>query len=129
MIQPNELRIGNYYSYDNDEIKLDSSLLAMYLKNDTDLYLYPIPLTEEWLLNFGFINVKNYQKYKLGQSSKSWIKSSFDIKIDLEKFNNEDYFSFCFKYGIVTLFICSVHELQNLYFALTNEELTLNKIL
>jgi len=61
-----DLRIGNYYSYDDDAIKLDGSLLATYLQNDTDLYLYPISLTEEWLFKFGFIKYgKFHDSYKL----------------------------------------------------------------
>lgn len=61
-----DLRIGNYYSYDDDAIKLDGSLLATYLQNDTDLYLYPILLTEQWLFKFGFIKYgKLHDSYKL----------------------------------------------------------------
>jgi hypothetical protein len=132
MILANELRIGNFVDF-GEVTSLSAKNINVIKKNWLFTCDYedvnPIKLTEEWLIKFGFINVKNYQKYKSGQSSKSWINRSFYIRIDLEKFNNEDYFSFCFRYGSVTLFICSVHELQNLYFSLTKEELTLNKIL
>jgi hypothetical protein len=99
-----ELRVGSHYSYDGDEIKLHSSLLATYLQNDTDLYLYTIPLTEEWLVNFGF-----------EQSTESIFKKNGILIISdviFEVF-----------LGSVIVKLQYVHQLQNLYFALTGEEL------
>jgi hypothetical protein len=79
-------------------------------------YLEPIPLTEEWLLKFGFektmawtfaIELKgnNMLVYYLGEKG-----CSIGFK---------SYSEFDCKYA---------HQLQNLYFALTNEELTINKL-
>lgn len=72
----------------------------------------PIPLTEEWLLRFGFekivtngIEFVKYSKYK-----------TFEIEVSL----------FVMDYKLVTINdfeINYVHQLQNLYFALTGEEL------
>ena len=61
---------------------------------------------EEWLLKFGFVECYNY-----------WTLGNFQLdKID------EDV---VFNYGNENCgtLINSVHQLQNLYFALTNEEL------
>ena len=77
----------------------------------------PIPITEEWLLKFGFT-----------------LYPSGSYCIDL--FNTDNYLAFDIKYnkGFVYLNIetesikidCHyVHQLQNLYFALTGEELTI----
>jgi hypothetical protein len=74
----------------------------------------PIPLNEEWLLKFGFEEqVNDYY-------SKNEYKISFND--DLTKF----YFLF-FEIGDWYKELEHVHQLQNLYFALTNEELTLTK--
>ena len=75
----------------------------------------PIPLTEDYLLKFGFRLVKhNIQDYYIIKGlfilKKNFYMNGFSFKL----FGKED--------------ICSVvyvHELQNLYFALTNQELTI----
>src|ERR1043165_3414576 len=61
MIQPQELRIGNFITSDGeifvvDEIRNDyisAGALSIYSSgfHDDDFY---VPLTEEWLLKFGF---------------------------------------------------------------------------
>jgi hypothetical protein len=103
-----ELRVGSHYSYDEDEIKLHSSLLATYLQNDTDLYLYTIPLTEEWLVYFGF------EKSTGRIFKKNGILIISDVIFEVFL-------------GSVIVKLQYVHQLQNLYFALTDEELELIK--
>ena len=70
----------------------------------------PIPLTEEWLLKFGEMSIGDYQIY-------------FNIE-DNHLYEDDD-FSLCNK--ISWNKIKYVHQLQNLYFALTQEELTIKK--
>ena len=85
--------------------------------------LEPIPLTEEWLLKFGFEKAKHSHGYDC------YIKDGFDFDIVShgrywvlaiytdESCTNSLYFAHGrFEY---------VHQLQNLYFALTGEELTI----
>lgn len=70
----------------------------------------PIPLTEEWLLKFGI--QKDY-------TNKMWL----DLEIEAGKYC----FGYC-NYQEEFMRICKceyVHQLQNLYFALTGEELIL----
>lgn len=98
MIQANELRIGNYYIYDDDVIKLDGSFLATYLQNDCDLLLKPISLTEEW-------------KEKLKNTPVFMDKEGFVI------FKNG------YSYAFVWKDYPFLHQLQNIYFALTGTEL------
>ena len=78
-------------------------------------HLKPIPLTEEWLLKFGF---------EQDHSNQSWhhrvfVLNSFEIQelsMEVDKYS----------YEITT--IKYVHQLQNLYFALTGEELTIKDL-
>ena len=75
--------------------------------------LTPIPLTEEWLVRFGFEksafneNVYSNKSIILDKRKLGWLLC--DNSIDNLKH------------------IEHVHQLQNLYFALTGEELTLNE--
>ena len=122
-MRANELRIGNYINEDilGDsiissihknfiEVGIGHNIGAMtYTLNYTSIK--PIQLTEEWLLDFGF------EKDELG-----WF------------FKENDYCSFglFFKDNEWLFYISDtkikyVHQLQNLYFALTNNELT-NKL-
>ena len=79
----------------------------------------PIPLTEEWLVKFGFHSIQTkFEKYynEHGQMvSISQHRSWGDNKIISYSISNG---------GIE---INHVHQLQNLYHALTAEELTINE--
>lgn len=118
-----DLRIGNLLYYNNEEkeiasINLDSTIrfkdkekgcigcFKIYL----DL-IKPIPITEEWLLKFGFkYNNPTYEWYD--KSAVFFIQVNY-LGFDLiAKFHNQ-----------VIREIKYVHELQNLYFALTEKEL------
>lgn len=97
---------------------------------DIDYYdlteIKPIPLTEEWLVKFGFDI----------DTDKGWNRSE-DINYDVYSLNNFDValIDVVYKlwieiegdtwYNSSLTAIKYVHQLQNLYFALTSEELTL----
>ena len=68
----------------------------------------PIPLTEEWLLTFG-ITKKNGYPYKFNNG---YLKIRNGV--------------FFFNYYDIEIELPYVHTLQNLYYALTNTELTCN---
>ena len=74
----------------------------------------PIPLTEEWLLKLGFFEDNTY----LNIGEVRYYIGEFGTYLDEQVWWNEEIISDHIKY---------VHQLQNLYHALTNEELTLNK--
>ena len=116
-----ELRIGNYIkgigikpTWHIEGIKGDLiySLDEWRLLNSFE----PIPLTEEWLLKFGFdFSVDTW--YLKGVAI--WETECCDAK------GNEEigFFYELRDVGMMDMNIKYVHQLQNLYFALTGEEL------
>jgi len=76
-----------------------------------DLDIDPIPLTEEWLLKFGFENLSLTPKF---DGSKCNFTFYWEVDEIVLRENYEDIFITRISY---------VHQLQNLYFALTGEEL------
>ena len=126
-MKQNELRIGNWISdqgYETTVFQIDETHVNDDLMLD---HFKPIPLTEEWLVRFGFYYEDGLIYFKSG-----WFK-----KIDRQ---DEPTFLFFNNKLQCSLFISSekssinhfidinaeyVHQLQNLYFALTGNELEL----
>lgn len=120
-MKANELRIGNlvflswekepeYKGYRRYEFSFD---LIHSVK-----HLHPIPLTEEWLLKFGF-----QARYTIGHSAQYYINENpvtHDWMLSILWLEGDD----CPFYKNGHHKIKYVHQLQNLYFALTGEELT-----
>lgn len=76
----------------------------------------PIPLTEEWLKKFGFKKYSDVWDF--------WENSMWSLKQHKNK--NAYWLQSCMEKVDCTR-INYVHQLQNLYFALTNTELTIKK--
>ncbi len=75
----------------------------------------PIPLTEEWLLKLGFEYTESVLEKELPQIGIIfWSAQASNFKV--VRFNSNFYCS-----------VRYVHELQNLYFAITGKELTLKE--
>jgi hypothetical protein len=116
-IEPRELRIGNRVMKGNSDRPLREYQIKAHDFKEFDLWIYePIPLTEEWLVKFGF-------------EEDGFIAEYFDV--DTYKKNG---FAFYYSpigdslasFGLAEIiFPKYVHQLQNLYFALTGEELTI----
>ncbi len=147
-MEVNELRIGNFVEIDNPKshpkikgivlivteinkniglenetthsVSLDYAIkepntyysgYAQYIK-----FIKPITLTEDWLIRFGFENIGSV--YEIGE---------------LNALNNRDLtLVLCTEDNIISYNdylhpILYVHQLQNLYFAITGKELTLNQ--
>jgi hypothetical protein len=113
-----ELRIGNLVMDGKDIEQVNARMIDMLVKIEADFD--PIPLTEEWLVKLGF--------KQCGYEMLSWkhetLLPSFDLDgINWADFDEPDYQFLTYKVGDEILRIDYVHQLQNLYFALTREEL------
>jgi hypothetical protein len=129
-MKANELRIGSLvYITDTSTLLFYKQVTQinihnlMYLCGETkepfEFEIEPIPLTEEWLLKFGFeeyidfgYKTKNFDLIPLCGFTYSINKKRVMI---MHKGNQMSHW--------LNIEIQYVHQLQNLYFALTNEEL------
>ena len=118
-MKASELRIGNSIMQDDDFVFVTLWRLEFIGKNK--LEYKSIPLTEEWLLKLGFDKLENdiptYFKC-FGNLIEDDYEYSFNIYVDSE----QNHFITVFGRKII---IKHVHQLQNLYHALTDEELTI----
>jgi hypothetical protein len=128
MLSATELRIGNLVNYDTSEGDVLTATIdwedLKWLSEDEqgfNLVHNPIPLTEEWLLKFGFKIYKDPETvfYEIRFDKIANYKFYISRKIGFGIFYYENDF-------LITQ-IDSVHQLQNLFYSLTNEELTLIK--
>jgi hypothetical protein len=119
-----ELRIGNWVEligFGNK--KCDALLITEQDQSNKSghKYLNPIPLTEEWLIKLGFISYDSVFgiEYKIAMDVEpSYILGKRNRELTASP-DGEKYFID----GNYLIRIKYVHQLQNLYFALTGEEL------
>ena len=141
-MQAQELRIGNYVDYFGKITQIDgikrcsdgSFAVEICEKRPSGCSwceyapietpsLKPIPLTEEWLLNFGFELEADEGDIKYFMNNR--INRNYGVKL----YDNEELYIYheypmsC-EYTILQE-INHVHQLQNLYWCLCGEELTL----
>lgn len=120
MITANELRIGNWIMFDNRYFQIEcNSVHFPYLRTAefgagvVDYNnIQPIPLTEDILLKCGFYHNEKIE-YRLHCPE-------FPITIDIDDFGIQ--ISDSWEFGSIKY----LHELQNLYYALTKTELIIN---
>lgn len=114
-MKANELRIGNYV-FENGKIKILYSISAETAKDYSKVK--SIPLTKEWLTRLGFRKRNDCE----------WIYEKFPILVNCGNHNlvhiiaTENTFTMPVQIGGY-----NVHQLQNLYFSLTGEELQIEK--
>lgn len=121
-----ELRIGNYVDgikYINSEMVV-SSIGYQSMPGEDNLYLInsypaygfkPIPLTEEWLLRFGFTGNKGYMRKDNDYSMHfEYVNDGWECNVCFGSYCEDSESLEHIKY---------VHQLQNLYYALTGKEL------
>lgn len=152
-MKANELRIGNWVM-GNAPFQVNAgNILTHYNQfklNGKDRF-EPIPLTEEWLLNFGFefkgVNIRkgngtDYQPSYPRTHQKDYVLNNFVFRF--EEFHYKEgkriyidkdtyiivtcdgnYYPFIYENIVYCEKIKYVHQLQNLYSALTNKELKL----
>lgn len=135
MIDVRELRIGNVVNDDTNlaqeigckvvgivESISEENIGLKYLRSDGDTFygeehpinLSPIPLTEELLLKSGFSYDPESACWKICGLFIRKVESGFSIFIECE----DDWYSNCYFKDFEYL-----HQLQNIYFALTGKEL------
>ena len=132
-MKANELRIGNWINVGGELNQFSIADFCDIFDNGDkwfkDLFK-PIPLTEEWLLKFGFEEIENLHTH--WKSDKGFFLNGYIIFMEKiigviigEKSNSKFYdHSYQYRNGIgIIKQIQYVHQLQNLYFALTGEEL------
>lgn len=120
-LQSKDLRIGNWYMSDlmiENIFQIEAEDILDIDKGIVDYYA--IPLNEDWLIGLGFFkrwvqDEMYYEKSIDGTDSIRVLKSDFSYGTYVF-----DKLAHCPQPNIP-----SVHELQNLYFALTGEELEL----
>jgi hypothetical protein len=119
-MKANELRVGNlvYHSITGEVWDIDLDFFHDLVSGGFTLDdIEPIPLNEEWLIRFGFVKEKS-EWYVLKRGSKKTNNlKMFHISIFKDGYNT--------KGGEKSKYtpIKKVHQLQNLYFALTEQEL------
>ena len=116
-MEANDLRVGNLIMIRHGSFGYKESFVCAHTFTNGSLsFSKSIPLTEDWMVKFGL------RQERL---------TEFDANIGCwYTFNG---FRFLFKYdanqrihnGVLGIEIKHVHQLQNLYFALTGEELNL----
>ena len=112
MILATELRIGNLVSNTLGETKVVNTEILVYLLNDKNNEFEPVVLTEE-LLKFEFDSLGSF----------GYARGDFKLEFTKNIITTQDCF-FIMWIGSRIIRIKYVHQLQNLYFALTGSELT-----
>lgn len=108
-MEARELRLGNLVELEGLVSRLNNTTFTSIISGRYK-DLNPVHLTEEWLLKFGFEKVREYFDYN---------NNGFEIQKDKN--------GFYIHINCGNIYIEYLHQLQNLYFALTGEELTLSK--
>ena len=119
-----ELRIGNWLHSNLTEMDFRVTSRDILNIEGYPNTCKPIPLTEEWLLKFGF---KHKKCGMCGQDQWSNMDFWYIETISGEAIvlrGNVKQTKILYPYGT---FIEYVHSLQNLYFALTGQELTIQQ--
>jgi len=114
-----ELRLGNLISFSNraggeTEMIVEAGDFFRMVEDDGEGY-NPIPLTEEWLVKFGF---EKFGNKKTGNQLWSMSNPSWSIWLNSDGTWDVNFWQGGKKRKYV-------HQLQNLFHALTNEELTI----
>jgi len=118
-MEANEIRIGNWV-INNFDLS-DYQQMNMYYFNkiqDNPNMFHPITLTEEWLIKFELL---------LDSKSDGIVKYSMIPFRDLTVVLQEDEQGRVEDKADHLCYVNYVHQLQNLYFALTGEELTIKE--
>ena len=137
-MEANEMRLGNYVQTSEDDSYpfgqvtcITEELITVGSDTLEPKYVRPIPLTEDWLLKMRFLRndalSSAEENYEFPTRMGLFFLSKHTTMI-----NKTVYYGLSFPGSLGSVYKpvqnqCRyVHQLQNLYFALTNTELTIN---
>ena len=128
-MQTNELRIGNWVLYNDLYCKIagidKDQVLIEYHNGETDYchiaYIDPIEFTEELLFEIGFVQRNDY--YILSNENMYLIYYKDSFKQELVSVVKRKRKYYCYKNELKHYDIKYLHQLQNVYYLLTGEEL------
>lgn len=112
-MKSNELRVGNWVNNNEENYRITSATIVQLERGDSTVI--PIELTEFWLIDCGFVD-----------NGFSFIKGDFEVTWAIRVVSNNQRSCFYLSGNIPESWkirIKYVHELQNLYFAITGDEL------
>jgi hypothetical protein len=130
-MKPEELRIGNYVTWADQDITTSDSVLTVIgivlndtiwlewewedgTNDNTDCGLdsiKPIHITEQWIIDFGFISNAYMDRYEKRDLNFECYKGNGFVHLWIEKYSHIKY----------------INQLQNLYYLMYNEELQLKQ--
>jgi hypothetical protein len=120
MVDDKELRVGNLV------LDRDGSEARIATADQIDWGWMPAPLTEGYLVRFGF--EKHSHRTTRGYRIVTDTLRKNGIELHQSQVSECYYTYIGFGHGVTTVPIKYVHQLQNLYFALTGEELELKDL-
>jgi len=137
-LRAQELRIGNYVLDGQDLIKIHSisenAISFLYEEKPAFLFVNEIsgiPLTTEWLERFGFEPNGVFKSMRLAMDdlnrygARTFIVVAYDGEAWIEIISRDVHNNYKESQSHVFQ-LKYLHQLQNLYFALTGDELTIN---
>lgn len=115
-----ELRIGNLVLIDGETRQISGIIGELIYAHHTDAHkvlnapdsVFGIPITEDWLIKFGFENQSEHLYRR--------VTNDFAFAFSITRVSNN---SWAFPMFAIRRPIKFVHELQNLYFSICDEEL------
>jgi hypothetical protein len=116
-MKANELRVGNYVQlpFENNRLHIVTGYDIQFLRDGMDSNTMDgIKITEEWLLKLGF-----HEADRTGKYDDFSIGKHLYLRLPICKHSEKDYW-YALRGDVKIKY---VHQLQNLYFALTGEEL------
>lgn len=128
MITATEIRIGNAIWDDvAGKVRFVTHRIISDIASSAESLPYsPIPLNAEWLVKFGFVESKSYDS-KQRNFKKEGFNQLADYGGQIIILPEGGFASVSCGYYENQIDCPYVHQLQNLYFALTGEELTIKE--
>jgi hypothetical protein len=132
LLQLHELRVDNYVYEKGIPIRVQLWILQEIRAGNKDFT--PIELTPELLLKSGFVDlsepIRSHNRFVLNRKIDDYCIQHFEV-IDLETFVLKNYYTHNeqdeFDEYVCQIDLVYLHQLQNLYFALTGEELQIKQ--